>query len=1373
MATLAAARMLVEEVTREQPQVVALARLTSFAVRVDPPLLRRLRLELLPESSPALEADLWNGSLVTFRGPEGFVFAPGVATVLREQLAALGNERYEQAWLVTRESHQWLSPALCLEEELNYLQSSQTPEAYARARELLRSAVAEIVREESPGLAHWAVGASTRLPSDLMDMEEGRMLAMAARTRLPGSLLQPSPPSGQVPEWMTWLAPEGLERTRLGVRMFPSYVELGPARKSDEAVIELPRTSPLVVEVAEADWSNPPTVRPRRIFISYGLSDQSVLWWYHFIRESLRKSSHRVLPGYGDLQPGMSWRESINEWIDQSDAAIVLLSEASFESRSLMAELHRLFERQRKERGDFTLVGAYVLPEDSSGRPPLSQVPAALSSLAWIEARHRNSQQVLRQLLEALGDSRQAATPWRRLELRAPGPVRIPLMSDVLRLRTLLGDEYVIEPARPAELLQVPRPLKGPVAHPRELQALLQEVDRGAPILAISGAAGMGKTQLVRQLFERAEHAFPDGRFYLGDLQSGPPMSARAIAWMVVQVAAPEQAWASDDPLRLYHSLLSERRMALVLEDVDSWRWSTPDVASELNALHPTGDRGSLLVVTAGRPIKDLDARWMELAPLDASAAVGLLLRLAPQAIDHAPEIADACRYLATPLREVGLALSRLPSGIPVERYILLLRQAHLLGVFPESFDLRAAEVVLVGDEGASKEGERLMAQEMLQAGLLQVAGPGRYALWWPVRQVAETRWAEPEPYVASWRHAGYFLNLLERLHEQYTQRGPARAEAIATFDVESVNITTALEWLLTRLTATDETGLAQRVVPSLSTTAPTLLRLRRPPHERERWFEHTNKALGSKNPFLLLEYALAQAELGRAGQALETCDHARDLVAFPSADAAEEDIVVKLARLYLEWGDQVAAREMLQELHEQGMSSRARGAESHYIAARLAFLEGRWVEVEQELLTSRSLAASEGDIRLEVEVLMGLASVAAQRDELGRSAALYEEALEFARSWRDDRGAALTSWELGLIRARQGIFERAEELLRVLVDYRRSIGHFRAEATAQEMEKLLRSWGIRAEASEVRAERRIQLRLELDAESGTVHAASFSPDGRLVICAAGTSALVWDLGSGEPLARTRTPGEEMLAAGFSPDGMFIVTAGEAGSVVIREASSNRERRQLIDHEDSVYAANFSPDGRLVVTASGDGSAILWDARSGRILRKLIDHIGAVYAASFSPDGLFIVTAGEDRTVNLWNTSSGNLRYSLKGHERAIHAASFSPDGRHLVTAGVDSAVLLWDVTSGSLLGRMHHNEAAVYAASFSPDGRHLVTAGGDATVLIWEVAAQRVVQEVSGHAETVYAASFSPEGRRLLTAGLDGVVRIWDVSTVLSPSVD
>ena len=80
------AQALIDNVRGAQPHSLALAKLVSPAAYVEPQLLRRLRLRLLPSADVGAEADLWFGDLVDSRGVDSIVLDRDVASLLRAEL---------------------------------------------------------------------------------------------------------------------------------------------------------------------------------------------------------------------------------------------------------------------------------------------------------------------------------------------------------------------------------------------------------------------------------------------------------------------------------------------------------------------------------------------------------------------------------------------------------------------------------------------------------------------------------------------------------------------------------------------------------------------------------------------------------------------------------------------------------------------------------------------------------------------------------------------------------------------------------------------------------------------------------------------------------------------------------------------------------------------------------------------------------------------------------------------------------------------------------------------------------------------------------------------------------------------------------------
>jgi WD40 repeat protein len=137
-------------------------------------------------------------------------------------------------------------------------------------------------------------------------------------------------------------------------------------------------------------------------------------------------------------------------------------------------------------------------------------------------------------------------------------------------------------------------------------------------------------------------------------------------------------------------------------------------------------------------------------------------------------------------------------------------------------------------------------------------------------------------------------------------------------------------------------------------------------------------------------------------------------------------------------------------------------------------------------------------------------------------------------------------------------------------------------------------------------------------------HSVAFSPDGRYLASASGTTIGVWDVATGRLVHEGRGHG----AIAFSPNGEHLVSGGEGtkkkGEILLFQTRDWRRVRATPAHLRACNAVRFSPDGRALATSGDEKAVLLWDVASGKQIAKLQDHVLSefgVVGLAWSPDG--------------------------------------------------------------------------------------------------------------------------------------------------------
>ncbi|MCC6525309.1 MAG: hypothetical protein IT373_21830 [Polyangiaceae bacterium] len=264
---------------------------------------------------------------------------------------------------------------------------------------------------------------------------------------------------------------------------------------------------------------------------------------------------------------------------------------------------------------------------------------------------------------------------------------------------------------------------------------------------------------------------------------------------------------------------------------------------------------------------------------------------------------------------------------------------------------------------------------------------------------------------------------------------------------------------------------------------------------------------------------------------------------------------------------------------------------------------------------------------------------------------------------------------------------------------------------------------------------------------SANVHAASFSPDG-LVLLTVGsdTSPRLWDAATGHPLGAFGGHAAPVAVAAFHPDGTRIASADASGAVMVWSTRASRLAATIgrpawgdaASEAQAVARAALAPDGEHVVTTSQEG-ATLW--RGAERVARLEGARPHAFTEAVADAGTFFPG---DRAVR-----------RLVSH---AFAAAWSPDGERFV-ADAEGGAAIYDL-DGRLLARL--GTGTCRDAAFGHDG--VVVAGDGAAVEVWSSTGERR-HVLAGHKAPIAMVGLSGDGRRIVTVDAE-VARVWHADT-------
>jgi DNA-binding SARP family transcriptional activator/DNA-binding XRE family transcriptional regulator len=349
---------------------------------------------------------------------------------------------------------------------------------------------------------------------------------------------------------------------------------------------------------------------------------------------------------------------------------------------------------------------------------------------------------------------------------------------------------------------QLPAGLPGFVGRGAELAALTDRLDRpgAAAVIAVEGAAGIGKTTLAVHWAHAVAARFPDGQLHL-DLRGydpvAPPLSiAEAIRALLDALLVPDDRMPDglDAQAALYRRLLAGQRMLILLDNARD--------TDQLRPLLPDNPAGLVVVTSRRRLTGPLPAHTVHritlglLAPTDARALLAARLG-ADRAAAEEPAVDELVALCAGMPLALSVAAARCAArpDFPVATLVEWLRDRRhqldtlsgdaaatdlrslfwasyqqltpdaallfrMLGAYPGLDVTVAVAAALAAVDRASAD--RVLA-EVAGAHLIAERSPGRYVMHDLLRAYAGELGAERDGEAALDRVFHYFLLSLDR----------------------------------------------------------------------------------------------------------------------------------------------------------------------------------------------------------------------------------------------------------------------------------------------------------------------------------------------------------------------------------------------------------------------------------------------------------------------------------------------------------------------------------------------------------------------------------------------------------------------------------
>ena len=234
----------------------------------------------------------------------------------------------------------------------------------------------------------------------------------------------------------------------------------------------------------------------------------------------------------------------------------------------------------------------------------------------------------------------------------------------------------------------------------------------------------------------------------------------------------------------------------------------------------------------------------------------------------------------------------------------------------------------------------------------------------------------------------------------------------------------------------------------------------------------------------------------------------------------------------------------------------------------------------------------------------------------------------------------------------------------------------------------------------------------------------------------------------------------------YSPDSRRIALYHEKGEIVIYDLATGQPFRRFKTPGSGDLAFNRDGSQIALVYRGNEGPTCqIHDVESGRLVRSF--PVLMAETVDWSSDGSTVaITCGDpslgfDNKIHVWDVASGTLRATLEGYTGSGLRPFFHPAGNLLATNGWDKRLRLWD----PILGRPLLSVTSFLWPHFSQDGQLVVAMDDNLSTYQVDPALEYTTFTHASSQRMGYGPVAIRHEGRVLAAGTSSGVILWDLA--------